>query len=485
MTVLTAEVLEGFAAGYLSSLYDEPSPTPLFHRQCWELYLQPYPFCAIAAPRKHAKSTALTNAFVVASICFREASFVVIVSATEKLASDHLSGIKKHFDENEDLQADFGITGLDKDSETEIIIRFDDGHLAKIVAKGSGQKLRGLLWNSKRPDLVIGDDLEEDDQVANKERRAAFREWFFRAMLPVRAKSGRVRIHGTILDDDSLLARLLKSNTWKTLFFKAHESFDDFSNILWPEQWPEDALRLERQTFIEDNDAAGYSQEYLNTPLDSSDAYLRKEWFLGMEEDDFDTTKRVCVGVDFAISKKDHANKTSMTVGGQDGQNILHILDQHTGKWDTTEILDKMFEIQDIWNPELWWVENGHVWLTLESILQREMQERGRWLNIDPVTSLKDKAARGRSLQKRFGYGGMKFYKDAEWYAPYEDELLHFRPHVDGTDDQFDSTSLLCIGYDKLSVPEGEDESSLSEDEWYMARQGADGSDGRSMVTGY
>ena len=491
MSILTADVLEGFAAGYLSWLYDHPTPSPAFHSRCWQLYLTDHPFCSIVAPREHAKSTALTNAFVTANIAFRQRSFVVIVSATEKLASDHLTGIKKHFSENDDLRIDFGVKGMAMESQTEVIVEFEDGHQAKIVAKGSGQKMRGLVWNGKRPDLVIGDDLEEDEQVQNIDRRKNFRQWVNRALLPIRAKHGIVRIHGTILHEDSFLSRIQKAPSWKCLFFKAHEGFDDFSNILWPEQWPEERLRQQRQIFIDDNDAAGYSQEYLNSPLDSSEAYLRKEWFLGMEEADYDKTKRVCIATDFAISKKDHANRTSFTVGGMDSANILHILDQHVDKMDATEIIDSLFNMCAVWNPEFVWVESGQIWLTLQPIFRKEMEQRGVWINFVERTSTKDKASRGRSLQRRMRNGGMRFDKSADWYLGYEDELIRFTAEADALrDDQFDSTALLSLGFDDFEVEtEEEFDEIMSEDDWYEQKffgwDDGDSSDGRNAVTGY
>ena len=180
---------------------------------------------------------------------------MVIVSATEDLAKEHLGDVAKELRENEDLIADFGLKALTTDSKTDIVMRCDDGHEFRILAKGSGQKMRGIKWNGKRPGLFICDDLEEDEQVESLDRRQKFRRWFFRAMMPARRRGGKIRFHGTILDEDALLARVMKSSAWLTKKFKAHAGFDDFSEILWPEQFPEERLRRIRQAFIDDGDA--------------------------------------------------------------------------------------------------------------------------------------------------------------------------------------------------------------------------------------
>ncbi len=406
---LTAELVEAFAGAYLSPRYDNPQPTPRFHRTCWELYCTPNELCAIAAPREHAKSTALTHDYALATCCFRVESFILIVSATEDLAILHLEGIAKELRENEDLRRDFHILSLPTDAKTDIIVKFADGHECRLVAKGSNQKIRGLKWNGSRPGLIIGDDLEEDEQVDSYDRRVKFRRWFYRALLPSRRNGGKVRIHGTILHEDSLLARLMKNRAWKSILLRAHKSFDDFSEILWPEQFPVKRLRSIRQAFIEDGDASGYSQEYLNDPFDNSEAFLRKEDFLPMSQEDKDRDKFIAVGCDFAVSKKDKANRTSFTVGGKDSYNLIHIFDEYVGRWDTLEWIDILFEIQSLYSPEVFYVEDGVIWKAIKPTLDAEMRGRGIFLNCFAILPIRDKKSRGRPLQKRMRAQSVRF----------------------------------------------------------------------------
>ena len=243
------------------------------------------------APRGHAKSTAFTHDFILANVLFQVESYVIIVSATEDLAKDHLGDIARVLREDDDVRAEFGITDLVVDAKTEVVVKFTNGFEARLLAKGAGQKMRGLKWKGRRPGLIVCDDLEEDEQVESKERRSKFGKWFFRALLPCRRKGGKVRYHGTILHEDALLARLQKSSVWKFNFHKAHLGLDDFSEILWPEAFDEQRLREIRQGYLDDNDPAGYAQEYLNDPSDSDDAYLKPEWFVPMNDEDYESPK--------------------------------------------------------------------------------------------------------------------------------------------------------------------------------------------------
>lgn len=481
---LTAALVEAFAGAFLSPMYDEPVRTPDLHRECWDLYCSDHPQCAVAAPRGHAKSTALTHDFILATALFRDQQYIMLVGSTEDMAIGHLGDIAKELRDNEDLRAEFGIVSLPTDAKTDVIVTCSDGYQFRIIAKGAGQKMRGAKWLGKRPGLVVCDDLEDDEQVISRDQREKFRRWFYRAMKPVIRKGGKIRMHGTILHEDALLARLMADKTWRTLRYKAHAGFDDFSDILWPEQFPEERLREIRQGFIEAQDAPGYSQEYLNDPLDNSDAYLRKEDFIGMLDSDFDRPKLIAVGVDFAISKADKANRTSFTVGGKDTDNLLHFLDQYVGRWDALEIIERFFEIQATHNPDCFFVEDGQIWKAIRPMLDREMLNRDCFINCFARTPITDKASRGRSFQRRMRARACRFNKEASWYPGYEDELLRFTGHSEATlDDQFDSSALLSLGFDDLANVDEDD--FLDEEEIEARSNNPRKYSGRSTVTGY
>lgn len=486
---LTADLIESFGGTFISPKYDQLCPTPPFHRECWALYASDAPAVEVVAPRDHAKSSALTMVYILAEVLFRASDYVILVGSTEDGAAEQLGNITEELMENDDLIREFKVKKFLRTSTTDIIVEMGDGHKFRILARGAEQRIRGRLWKGKRPNLLVCDDMEDDEQVENADRRRKFRIWFFRAAKQALSKSGKIRVHGTILHDDSLLSRLRKNRTWKTLFYAAHTSFDDFSDILWPERWSELQLRARRQEFIEDGDSAGYSQEFLNNPLDHSDAFLKIADFLPMSEDDYDSDKIICAAADFAVSKADKANRTSFTVGGKDINNILNFVDQRVGRWDPTEWIDEMFSIQQRWNPDVFWVEDGVIWKAVRSMVYREMQVRDIRINIEAIPSVKDKGTRGRSYQRRMRAGQCRFDKKAEWYPNFEQENLRFTGTAAATlDDQFDSAALLSRGFDDFAAVEPED--FYDEDMWEMERgfmrtKPPQLRDGRSKVTGY
>ena len=129
---LTAEVLESFTRAFLLPRYDESTyEVPEFHKDIWELCCSDRTRVAIAAPRTHAKSTAVTFAYILACVLFRERKHVLVLSSTEDMASDFVSDIKTELLENERLTAFFKFRRLLKDSESEVIGQFQDGSKSK------------------------------------------------------------------------------------------------------------------------------------------------------------------------------------------------------------------------------------------------------------------------------------------------------------------------------------------------------------------
>lgn len=481
---LTADLVEAFAGILLSDRFDEVAPTPAFHREAWALYCSDCKQAMAVAPRDHAKTTALSVVYGLAAALFRAHDYIILVGSTEENASEVLGNISDTLHENEDVIQQFGPFTFPTDARNDLVVQTVDGYRFRILTRGAEQRIRGKMWNGKRPNLIICDDMEDDEQVMNRDRRIKFRAWFFRAAKQALSQSGKIRIHGTILHEDSLLARLRKNRAWKHLFYKAHASFDDFSDLLWPERWTEEKLRFRQLEFIEDQDPAGYSQEFLNDPMDSAEAYLRKEDFIEMRETDFEHPMVVAAAADFAVSKADKANRTSFTIGGKCANNIVYFLDERVGRWDTLEWLEEMFLIQQRWNPDIFWVEDGVIWQGISPTVYREMTIREIFINIQPRKSIKDKATRGRSLQRRMRAGACRFDKSCDWYPGFENELLKFTGYSEATlDDQFDSAALLSLGFEDLAHFDQKDFRTEEEEEMEYSDPRVTG--GRSHVTGY
>ena len=504
MTKLNAEVMEGFVNSVLRKNFDKPAPTPQFHKEIWDFVTSNSKQVAIAAPRYHAKSTAVTHAYTLASVLFREARYVLIVSDTVTQAVQFLGDIKKELLDNDDLRSLFSVSSFPKDTEDDLIVEMEDGHTFRIQAKGSEQKLRGLKWANLRPDLVIGDDMENDEIVMNKDRRMKFKRWFYGALIPCVSSTGKIRIVGTILHLDSLLENLMPASLlgshkgvksliqedlkeyslnklpWRSIKYRAHT--DDFKTLLWPEMKSAEEFRLQKDDYVRQGLADVYSQEMLNIPMDITDTFFKKADFVAMKPEDKKKKLIYYAACDLAVSQSQRADYSAFVIGGMDEDGKLYGVHVVKERMDALEIVDTILMLQKIYKPVLFGLEQGTIQKAIGPYLNEEMLKRGEFISTVLLKPSGDKLTRARSIQARMRSGACKFDKDAEWYQNFEDELLRF-PR-DKHDDQVDAWAYLGLMLDRMW--EAPTEKEIEEEEYgaYVRENNGDGV-GRSATCGY
>lgn len=483
MIKLDAQLVHGTSELFLKSRYDNPQPTPKLHHLMWAECCSDDPYVALAAPRGHAKSTAVTHAYGLTALLFRTRSFALIVSDTEGQAVQFLGDMKAEILENEDLREQFEIKKLVKDTESDIIVEFKDGEQFRIIVKGSEQKVRGLKWRNKRPDLILCDDLENDEIVMNPERREKFRRWFLNALLPCGGDNCIIRVVGTILHLDSMLQRLLNNESWRTLKFAAHGK--DFTDILWPEKFNKKRLQAIRSNYEEEGNLEGYAQEYLNNPVADGDTYFRKQDFIEMDAPDFNKSMVYVAAADFAISEKEKADYTVIMVAGIDEDGYIYIVDVRRGRIGSIDIIDELISVQRGYNPEIFTFETEKIDKAIGPFLDRKMRETGQYINIDKVTPSKSKTVRGKSIQAAMKAQSVRFNKEADWYPDLYEELMTITPSGPRGkhDDFFDAFAYIGLTVHKYNEAPTHRELEEEEYEEEMAESYLD--EGFCETTGY
>jgi predicted phage terminase large subunit-like protein len=507
MSQLTSEVLEGFVGSCLASKFDGAVATPDFHREGWTLFCGKDKMVALAAPRGHAKTTGMTVSYGLATLLFRERKFMLLVSDTESQAAMFLGYFKEQLQENTALVELFGIKRNEKglvqfvkETETDIIVEMEDGHKFRVIAKGAEQKLRGLIWNGTRPDIILCDDMENDELVMNKDRREKMRRWFYSALMPCISSKGIIRVVGTILHMDSLLERLMpkpydrwshqeplklwsevRRNGWKSIKYRAHN--EDFTAVLWPEKHNAASLKEKKEQYTGMGMPDVYSQEYLNVPIDETLAFFKRHDFIARTDEDKKRKYTYYMTVDLAISEADKADYSVFIISGVDENRNIHVIDVIRERLDGRDIVDTLIELQRIYDFEIVGIEEMQVSKSIGPFLNEEMLKTGVFLNIAKLKNgNKDKIARARSIQARMRAGSVKFEMGADWYPGFEEELTRFPRDVH--DDQVDAFAYLGLLLNSL-VEAPTNEEAEEEEYLYELASSGDYINGRSATTGY
>lgn len=192
---------------------------------------------AIAAPRGEAKSTLVSQLFVLWCIVTGRKKYPVIVMDSIDQAYPMLEAIKAELEFNPRLQCDFpDACGQGRVWQAGTIVTRGD---VKVQVAGSGKKLRGLRHGPYRPDLCVLDDIENDEQVRNPDQRDKLQGWLSKTVLPLGGAGAKYDVVyiGTILHYDSVLNRTLENKLWRSAKFKALLQWPDRMD-LW-ERWEE------------------------------------------------------------------------------------------------------------------------------------------------------------------------------------------------------------------------------------------------------
>jgi predicted phage terminase large subunit-like protein len=262
--------------------------------------------------------------------------------------------------------------------------------------------------------------------------------------------------------------------------YRAHT--DDFKTLLWPEMKTEEQFRLLKEDFVRQGLADIYSQEMLNIPLDVTDTFFTKNDFQPIKPDEAKKKLVYYATCDLAVSQSQRADYSAFVVGGMDEDGKLyckHVINQ---RMDALEIVDTILMIQKIYKPVLFGLEQGTIQKAIGPYLNEEMLKRGEFINTVLLKPSGDKLTRARSIQARMRSGACRFDKDADWYQPFEDQLLRF-PR-DKHDDQVDAWAYLGLMLDRMWEAPTEKEAEEEEYRTYVSESNGVDS-GRSSICGY
>lgn len=187
---------------------------------------------ALAAPRGEAKSTIVTRLFSLYCMVTEQKRYIVIISNTYEQAAEFLAAIKSELEFNTRLKIDFPkVFGMGNTWQDGKIVSKNN---IKVQVAGAAKALRGFVHGAYRPDLVILDDLENDENVKKPEQRDKLQDWLNSTVMKLGAVGEKFDVFyiGTILHYDSVLNRILKNKGWKTKIFKALIKWPD-NMALW------------------------------------------------------------------------------------------------------------------------------------------------------------------------------------------------------------------------------------------------------------
>lgn len=430
---------------------------------------------ATAAPRGEAKSTLVSQLFTLYCLVTQKKRYALIVMDSINQAYPMLESIKVELEFNQRLRIDFPeVAGQGRVWQATTILTKAN---QKVEIAGSGKKLRGLRHGAYRPDLVVLDDIENDEQVRSAEQRDKLHEWLKKTVLPLGVPGEKLDVVyiGTILHYDSVLNRTLASKAWKTAKFKALKKMPD-DMALW-DKW-EDFFLNEGEAvadaFYHANQAAmdkgaevswaarplltlmkirardghaTFDSEYQNDPLSSDDAIFANaiKYWTELPSD------LIYFGaVDPSLGKAGASRDPSaILVGGyQRATGKLYVVEAAIKKRLPDLIIEDTIRLHIQYNFLKYGGESVQFQEFLNSEIVKRSAQRGHPVPVVPIKPNSDKMLRIESLQPHMANGLILLHPSQTTLIA---QLRHF-PKADH-DDGPDALEMLWSLARKYSAP--------------------------------
>lgn len=292
----------------------------------------------VVAFRGSGKSTIITTSYPIWAILGKQQKkFILILCQTQSQAKQHMMNLRRELENNAILKKDLGPFNEESDEWGASSLVFSK-HGARITAASSEQSIRGLRHNQHRPDLIIGDDVEDLSSTKTRESRNKTYQWMTSEVVPTGDLDTRLVVVGNLLHEDSLLMRIKEDVEKGDMdgVFKEYPLIKD-GNIIWTGKYPSmDEIEVERRKA---GNEYAWQREYLLHIVPAEDQAIHRDWIQYYEElpekqmidDHYTSHREVRIGVDLAISQRDTADYTAMVIGrlheNKVGDYTLYILE--------------------------------------------------------------------------------------------------------------------------------------------------------------
>lgn len=215
-----------------------------FHEEWQEATELKDQLALIGAPREFAKSTFFSFGNPIHKIVYKLKKFIWPCSDTHEQATAFSLPIKLELEENKRIIHDFGKLKTKNWSDDE----FETTTGTKVLARGRGDKVRGIRYRQYRPDMVIFDDMENDETVENPRTTKKILNWIRGAVLGSMGKGYSAVMVANLFHPLSAISQLIadEDDEGKPRYYsKVYDAELDTENkiSLWPANWPWERLK--------------------------------------------------------------------------------------------------------------------------------------------------------------------------------------------------------------------------------------------------
>ena len=206
-------------------------------------------------------------------------------------------------------------------------------------AIGAGQSPRGTRNEARRPDFILVDDIDTDEECRNPDRIAVKWDWIEQALIPTVSVSGDVRIlfNGNIIAKDCCIGRA----------GKVADKFDiiNIRDKKGRSSWPEKNSEADIDFILSKISTKSAQQEYFNNPLSEGKVFKELTWG---KVPDLRRFPFLVAYADPSTSnnlRRASSRKSIVLMGYMDG--VFYVIDARDDQATSSQFVDWFYDINE------------------------------------------------------------------------------------------------------------------------------------------
>lgn len=253
---------------YYFAKFCTASPAPFHIAAARRVLANPEWYEVRAWSRELAKSSRTMMEVCYLAVTGRKRT-IVLASNTQDNAERLLAPYRAFFEENDRLIHDYG---LQKNIGTWTAGEFVTKGGASFRALGAGQSPRGTRNNELRPDVLLVDDFDTDEDCRNPEILNKKWEWFERALYPTRSVSTPLLVIfcGNIIAEDCCIKRAIEKADHADII----NIRDRNGRSTWPSKNTEEGI----DRILSKISYKAQQGEYFNNPVTEGNTFAELTW---------------------------------------------------------------------------------------------------------------------------------------------------------------------------------------------------------------
>lgn len=262
-----------YFAGVCFSHVMQGKDIPEFHKEIYDgLDNTGLTYLGVIVFRQAAKST-IKVIKVCQLACTQKTKYTLLVSETEDQALDDVRTIKDEFESNEMIKM---LYFNSKSAAGEIwatgTIVLSNGVCIK--AKGMNSRMRGLKYKFQRPDHVMLDDFESEDNSSSEEGRSDVRNKISAVIIPLGDVITRYCFFNTLPNDQCFMASELaneegiftEGSKGRIIKFQITTFVNGVEHPTWPNRYNWEWINAKKRYYEARKEVHIWLQEYYNIP---------------------------------------------------------------------------------------------------------------------------------------------------------------------------------------------------------------------------